>query len=278
MAGRKRRAARAAARRRRWSAIERDLRRAGGPLIAGVDEVGRGPLAGPVVACAVVMPPDARAIPGVADSKQLTPATRQRLARLIIARAVAISVGAASVEEIERLNIYHATTLAMRRALTRLSVAPDHVVVDGRPIRALGIRHVAVVRGDARCFSVACASIVAKVTRDRLMARLATRYPGYGWERNCGYATREHVAGLATRGLSPHHRRGFVSAWLRMGAPISESTSAPIDEQAPVSTSVPSSTPDADSIGALAGDPAPGCVPPRASLVDGLASSRDARE
>ncbi len=196
--------------RRRWSAIERELRRERGPLIAGVDEVGRGPLAGPVVACAVVMPPDARAIPGVDDSKALTAAERTRLAALIRARALALGVGAASVREIDRLNIYHASTLAMRRALSRLSVIPDHVIIDGKAIRTLTIEHTAVVKGDARCFSIACASIIAKVTRDRLMRQLGERYPAYRWGQNAGYATADHVTGLSAAGLTPHHRRSFL--------------------------------------------------------------------
>ena len=207
MAERRRRAGKA---RRRWSEIERHLRRERGPLIAGVDEVGRGPLAGPVVACAVVMPPDARAIRGVDDSKALTAAQRSKLAGLIVARALAIGVGAASVREIDRLNIYHASTLAMRRALGRLGVKPDHVLIDGKAIRTLPIAHTAVVHGDARCHSIACASIIAKVTRDRLMHSLARRYPTYRWEANVGYATQDHIAGLATAGITPHHRRSFM--------------------------------------------------------------------
>ena len=123
--------------RRRWSDIERQLRKEGGPLIAGVDEVGRGPLAGPVVACAVIMPPGVPAIRGVDDSKALTAAERARLAPIIRERALAVGVGAASVREIDRLNIYHAATLAMRRALARLSLAPDHVLIDGKSIRKL---------------------------------------------------------------------------------------------------------------------------------------------
>jgi len=190
----------------RWSAIERTLRAEGALVIAGVDEVGRGPLAGPVVACAVVMPSGARAIPRVADSKTLASAERERLAALIRARARALALGAASVREIARLNIYQATALAMRRALRRLGVAPDAVLVDGKPIRTLGIPHQAVVDGDARCYSVACASIVAKVTRDRLMTRLASRYPAYGWGDNAGYGTPGHLAALRERGLSVHHR------------------------------------------------------------------------
>lgn len=196
--------------RARWTTLERDLRQAGETLIAGVDEVGRGSLAGPVVACAVVMPPEARALRGVDDSKVLPPAERRRLARLIGRRAVALSLGAASVNEIDRLNIYHATTLAMQRALRRLAVAPHHVLVDGRPIRSLGVPHTAVVDGDDRCFSIACASIVAKVTRDRLMAALGRRHPSYAWERNFGYATPAHIDALREAGPCTHHRRSFI--------------------------------------------------------------------
>jgi ribonuclease HII len=196
-------------RRKRWTTIERDLRRDKGPLLAGVDEVGRGPIAGPVVACAVIMPPDTRAIAGVDDSKRLTHDQRVRLAVKIRERAVAFSLGAASVHEIDRINIYQASVLAMRRALERLKVAPDHVVIDGRRMRTLPIPHTAVVHGDARCFSIACASIVAKVTRDLLMTRLAKRYPHYIWEHNAGYTTREHVSGLTVHGITPHHRRSF---------------------------------------------------------------------
>jgi ribonuclease HII len=195
---------------RRWSPIERGFRESVGPLIAGVDEVGRGPLAGPVVACAVVMPPDARAIGGVDDSKRLPPDERTRLARLVLRKAVAVGVGAASVREIDRLNIYHATVLAMRRALVRLGITPDHVLVDGKAIRTLPVRHTAIVGGDASCYSIACASIVAKVTRDRLMRALARRYPAYAWERNVGYATRDHLRGLEASGATPHHRRSFM--------------------------------------------------------------------
>ena len=189
--------------RRRWSEIERELRKERGPLIAGVDEVGRGPLAGPVVACAIIMPPGERAIRGVDDSKALSAAERARLAPIIRARALAVGVGAASVREIDRLNIYHASTLAMRRALARLSVSPDHVLIDGKSIRSLTIPHTAVVHGDARCFSIACASIIAKVTRDRLMRQLGEKYPTYRWGQNSGYATADHVAGLAAAGLTP---------------------------------------------------------------------------
>ena len=197
-------------RRDRWSTVERDLRRSIGPLIAGVDEVGRGPLAGPVVASAVIMPPDQRVIRGVDDSKALTPEARARLAVRIRERALAIGIGAASSREIDRLNIFHATVLAMRRALRRLVLRPDHVILDGRALRTLETPHTAIVDGDACCYSIACASIIAKVTRDRVMHALANRYPGYRWERNVGYATAAHLAGIAERGVTPHHRHSFL--------------------------------------------------------------------
>ena len=196
--------------RARWTTIERELRLTGGALIAGVDEVGRGSLAGPVVACAIVMPPDTRALRGVDDSKMLTPLARERLVSQIMQRAVSLGLGAASAREIDRLNIYHASTLAMRRALARLTVSPDHVLVDGRPIRTLGVQHHGIVDGDDKCFSIACALIVAKVTRDRLMASLARRHPHYAWEYNCGYATRRHIDALQSHGSCAHHRQSFV--------------------------------------------------------------------
>jgi len=194
---------------KRWTHIERDIRRERGPLIAGVDEVGRGPIAGPVVACAIIMPPDMRAIRGVDDSKALTADERNRLCGRIREKALACSLGAASVREIERLNIYQASVLAMKRALARLPIRPDHVIIDGRAMRTLPVPHTAIVHGDARCFSIACASIIAKVTRDRLMARLALRYPAYTWERNVGYTTRAHIRGLESHGITVHHRRSF---------------------------------------------------------------------
>ncbi len=156
------------------------------------------------------MPPDARAIAGVDDSKRLTAAQRERLAVKIRARALACSLGAASVREIDEINIYRATVLAMQRALRRLRLTPDHVIVDGKPIRSLGVEHTAVVGGDGSCYSVACASIVAKVTRDRLMRSLARRYPLYHWERNVGYGTPGHLARLWEHGASVHHRRSFL--------------------------------------------------------------------
>ena len=177
--------------------------------VAGVDEVGRGPLAGPVVAAAVVLP-EGTEIEGATDSKVLGRVEREELSALILARAQGVTLGAASVREIDRANILVATAWAMNRALGRLSREPDHVVVDGLPMKSLRWKHEALVGGDALVHSVACASIVAKVCRDRLMARLAVRYPGYGWDHNMGYGTEEHRAALERLGATPHHRQTFL--------------------------------------------------------------------
>ncbi len=192
---------------------ERAHWRDGQTRVVGVDEVGVAPSSGPVVAAAVIMRPDCKRIPGVRDSKTLSAAQRERLAAIIHRRALAVGVGAASVAEIDRLNIYHATHLAMRRAILRLGER-DHVLVDGLRIRGFEEEigpYTAIVDGDARCYSIACASVVAKVVRDRLMARLAVRHPGYGWEHNAGYATAEHRAAMSELGLTPFHRRSFIT-------------------------------------------------------------------
>ena len=169
------------------------------------------------------MPPDARAIPGVDDSKRLSAAQRDRLAPKIRERAVCYGIGAASVREIDRVNIYQATVIAMRRALGRLGTSPHHVLVDGKPFRTLEIPHTAIVDGDDVCYSIACASILAKVTRDRIMRSLAGRYPDYLWERNVGYSTLAHLQGLADHGVTPHHRRSFIPVQqltLDLSAPV----------------------------------------------------------
>src|SRR5512141_1259033 len=192
---------------------ERALWRDGAERIVGVDEVGVAPTCGAVVAAAVIVRPNARRIPGVRDSKTLSAQQRERLAPLIRAKAVAVAVGAASVREIDQLNIYHATHLAMRRAIARLG-EHAHVLVDGNRIAGFEAHvgpYTAIVDGDARVYSIACASIVAKVVRDRMMALLAARYPGYGWERNQGYATREHRLAIRRQGLTPFHRRSFLA-------------------------------------------------------------------
>lgn len=192
--------------------LEREIAfwQAGGGLVAGVDEAGRGPLAGPVVAAAVVFPPHCKAIRGLRDSKLLPPAQRDRLALAVRARALAVGIGAASVREIDRLNIRRASILAMRRALLRLVVSPAHILVDGLPVPELGMPHDAIVDGDAHCHSIAAASVLAKTVRDRLMERLAPRHPSYAWDSNKGYGTPEHLAALAQWGFTPHHRKSFA--------------------------------------------------------------------
>jgi ribonuclease HII len=180
-----------------------------GRLVAGVDEAGRGPLAGPVVAAAVILREGVQ-VDGADDSKQLSAVVREELYEAILGSVLCVGVGAASVREIDRRNILRATTVAMQRALVGLSRAPDDVVVDGLPVKWLGREHEAVVDGDALVHSIGCASIVAKVVRDRLMRRLAARYPGYGWERNAGYGTAEHRAAIEEIGLTPHHRLTFT--------------------------------------------------------------------
>jgi ribonuclease HII len=192
--------------------LEREaaLWQAGGEFVAGLDEAGRGPLAGPVVAAAVVFPPRCRPIRGLRDSKLLPPVKRARLARVVRARALAVAVGAASVREIDRLNIRRASILAMRRALLRLRVTPELILVDGLPCPELGFAHEAIVDGDARCHSIAAASVVAKTVRDHLMERLAVRHPPYAWASNKGYGTPEHLAALAEFGFTAHHRTSFA--------------------------------------------------------------------
>ncbi len=178
-----------------------------GKIVAGVDEVGRGPLAGPVLAAAVIL---VEPLSGLADSKKLTPARRRELADLLVRNPrICIGIGAASVSEIDRLNILQASLLAMTRAVRRLCVRPDLALVDGNQAPALACPVKTVIGGDASIPSISAASIIAKVTRDRLMSRLDDRYPGYGWQRNAGYPTAEHRAALTCLGLTCHHRTSF---------------------------------------------------------------------
>ena len=176
--------------------------------IAGVDEVGRGPLAGPVTAAAVILDP-ARLPQGLADSKVLTAARREALFDQLMDMAI-VSVAHATVAEIDTLNILRASHLAMERAVAGLGVAPDHILVDGNLIpNALQGAATAIVKGDAKSLSIAAASIVAKVTRDRLMVDLGSQFPGYGWAENAGYPTKQHLAALLNLGVTPWHRRSF---------------------------------------------------------------------
>lgn len=197
--------------------FEREAWNCGLRHVVGVDEVGCGPLAGPVVAGAVMLVPNSDPIEGVCDSKLLSPKDREEAAGEIRRVALAWALGAASTREIERLNIRGATALAMRRAVTRLTVEPDRLLVDGRPMPAVG-DHTSIVGGDRKCASIACASILAKVVRDRLMRRLHPHYPQYGWASNKGYATGEHLAAIRRVGPSPHHRATWRPvAQLEMG-------------------------------------------------------------
>mgnify|MGYP006415406097 FL=1 len=176
--------------------------------VCGIDEAGRGPWAGPVTAAAVMMRPD-NIPPGLADSKTLSKARREALFEQLREAAV-IGVGRASVAEIDRLNILAATMLAMARAVTDLAAAPGYALVDGNRAPDLPCGVETLVKGDGRCLSIAAASIVAKVSRDREMAALAERFPGFGWERNAGYGTAEHRQGLARLGPNEMHRRSFA--------------------------------------------------------------------
>lgn len=190
--------------------LEQSLWVKGKLRVVGVDEVGLGPLAGPVLAAACILPAGCTLIPGVRDSKTLSPTQRERLFAEILHQALSVGVGASSVSEIEQINVLEASRLAMRRALDRVG-AFDHVLVDGRPIPGWDPDlSTAVIDGDSFVYSIACASIVAKVVRDRLMAKLSRRFPGYGWERNAGYPTRDHLESLKALGPTPFHRRSFA--------------------------------------------------------------------
>ncbi len=178
-------------------------------LSAGVDEAGRGPLAGPVYAACVVLDP-ARPIAGLADSKALTALRRERLADEIRARALAWAIAEASVEEIDRLNILHATMLAMQRAVAGLGMNPDEVLIDGNRCPALAVPARAVVRGDATVAAISAASILAKTARDAVMVDLDRLHPEYGFAQHKGYPTAEHVAALKRYGPTVHHRRSFA--------------------------------------------------------------------
>jgi ribonuclease HII len=178
-------------------------------IVAGVDEVGRGPLAGPVIAAAVILDPR-HPVTGLRDSKKLTASRRAELAQLIEAQALAIGVGRAEVAEIDHLNILRATLLAMQRAVANLSIQPDVVYVDGNITPALLVPAVAVVGGDDRVPSISAASIIAKVMRDGEMDRAAAHFPNYGFERHKGYATAAHLEAIERFGPSPLHRRSFA--------------------------------------------------------------------
>jgi len=191
--------------------IEQDLLRRGIRPIAGIDEAGRGPLAGPVVAAALIIEGEFPMPEGLNDSKKLTAKKREALFEILTTRQeFPWAIGVASVEEIDRINILRATHLAMRRAVENLPTRPAHGLVDGLPVRDLPVPHTAVVGGDGISLSIAAASILAKVTRDRMMLDLDRQFPAYGFARHKGYATREHLLNLQTHGPCPAHRKSFA--------------------------------------------------------------------
>ena len=193
---------------------ERRLWDSGRSLIAGVDEVGRGPLAGPVVAAAVILPHDFDVL-GIDDSKKLSPKKREELAEVIKEKALAWSVGWVGPERIDEINILEATKEAMTQAVQGLSLQPDHVLIDGNfTVRSLALPQTAIVKGDANSTSIAAASILAKVTRDRYMEEMDAVYPGYAFASNKGYGTKAHYDGLRAQGPTPIHRRSFISDYL----------------------------------------------------------------
>ena len=188
---------------------EAELHNKGYKYIAGVDEVGRGPLAGTVVAAAVILPEDFD-VPGVDDSKKLSEKRREELFDIITERAVAYGIGMADHSIIDEINILQATKLAMKEAISSLQQQPDYILFDAMRIDDLEIPQESVIKGDAKVLAVAAASIVAKVTRDRMMAEYSAEYPGYAFEKNKGYGTKAHYEGLREHGMCPIHRRTFL--------------------------------------------------------------------
>ena len=189
--------------------MERALHREGVALVCGVDETGRGPLAGPVCAAAVILPEGVE-LPGLNDSKKLTEKKREALLPLIEEKAMTYAIAFASVEEIERMNILAAALLAMDRAIAQLSPAPELALIDGNTVKGISVPARSVVGGDGKVAAIAAASVLAKVTRDRLMLTLAEQYPQYGFENHKGYGTKEHYAALEKYGPSPVHRMSFL--------------------------------------------------------------------
>jgi ribonuclease HII len=191
-----------------WEPFEEKARRQGFQVIAGLDEAGRGPLAGPVVAAAVVLP-RTRTLKGIADSKTLKAEQREKALSLIRKRALGIGIGIVEAEEIDRLNILQASLKAMELALQNLSLSPDCLLIDGLHTLRLPLSQQAIPKGDGRCLSIAAASIVAKVTRDRLMVAYHEKYPEYNFARHKGYGTREHLRAIRDHGCCPLHRQSF---------------------------------------------------------------------
>ena len=190
-------------------ALENEIYASGVNILCGVDEAGRGPLAGPVCAAAVILPRGLE-IPGLNDSKKLSEKRREALYDVIVSSAMAYGIAFADVEEIERLNILHATFLAMNRAIAQLSVKSELALIDGNRNSDIEMPSCCIVRGDSRCADIAAASILAKVTRDRYMIKMAEQYPQYGFEQHKGYGTKQHYAALREYGATPIHRMSFL--------------------------------------------------------------------
>lgn len=190
-------------------ALENEIYASGVNILCGVDEAGRGPLAGPVCAAAVILPRGLE-IPGLNDSKKLSEKRREALYDVIVSSAMAYGIAFADVEEIERLNILHATFLAMNRAIAQLSVKSELALIDGNRNSDIEMPSRCIVRGDSRCADIAAASILAKVTRDRYMIKMAEQYPQYGFEQHKGYGTKQHYAALREYGATPIHRMRFL--------------------------------------------------------------------
>jgi len=186
---------------------EKELYKAGYQTIAGIDEVGRGPLAGPVVAAAVILPPGCK-IKGLNDSKKIPKKKHQEIYQAVLDKALAVGIGLIDNEVIDQVNIYEATKLAMKEALSKLSLKPDYLLIDAMKLD-IDIPQESIIKGDANSLSIAAASIVAKVTRDKLMADYDKEYPGYDFAQNAGYGTKSHLQGLERNGVTPIHRKTF---------------------------------------------------------------------
>lgn len=197
-----------------WLEFENEAYVQGYTSVCGVDEAGRGPLAGPVCAAAVILPPNV-IIDGVNDSKKLSEKKREALYDVIKEKSLAYSIAFASVDEIENINILNATMLAMKRAVERLEIKPDYVMVDGNRLPDLDVKSECIVKGDAKSMSIACASILAKVTRDRLLYEYAKEFPQYSFDKHKGYGTKIHIEALKKYGPCKYHRQSFLTKILK---------------------------------------------------------------
>lgn len=178
--------------------------------IAGVDEVGRGPLAGPVIAAAVILPANFSQMEALDDSKKISEKKREHLYDIIINEAISVGIAQADVDEIDQINILRASLLAMQRAVLKLSIQPDQVLVDGKDVPSVPCPCQAIIGGDSKVKVISAASIIAKVTRDRYMVHLSNQYPGYGFEKHKGYGTKQHLSAIQTLGICKLHRRSFA--------------------------------------------------------------------